>query len=52
MSLKNKLERIQYNAALAITSRAIQETSRDKIYKELGPFNLEEVLIVYLLFTK
>ena len=51
MSLKNKLERIQYNAALAIT-RAIQETSRDKIYKELGPFNLEEVLIVYLLFTK
>ena len=34
-SFKNKPERIQYNAALTITG-AIQETSRDKIYKELG----------------
>ena len=31
---KNKLERIQYNAALPITG-AIRGTSRDKIYEEL-----------------
>ena len=32
--LENKLERIEYNAALAITG-AIRGTSRDNIYKEL-----------------
>ena len=39
-SFKNKPERIQYNAALAI-SGAIRETSRDKIYKELGLESLQ-----------
>ena len=34
-SFCEKLESIQYKAALAITG-AIQDTSRDKIYKELG----------------
>ena len=34
-SFKNKLERIQYNAALAITG-AIRGTSRDQTYKEIG----------------
>ena len=34
-SFKNKLERIQYNAALTVTG-AIRGTSRDKTYKELG----------------
>ena len=37
---ENKLERIQYNAALAI-SGAIRGTSRDKIYKELGLESLQ-----------
>ena len=32
---ESKLERLQYNACLAITD-AIQETSRDSIYSELG----------------
>ena len=34
-SFCNKLESIQYNAALAITG-AIQGTSKTKLYKELG----------------
>ena len=34
-SFCNKLESIQYNAALAITG-AIQRTSKTKLYKELG----------------
>ena len=34
-SFCNKLESVQYKAALAITG-AIQETSRDKLYQELG----------------
>ena len=39
-SFKNKPDRIQYNAALAITG-AIGETSRDKIYKEPGLESLQ-----------
>ena len=39
-SFKNKLERIQYNNALAITA-TIRGTSRDKIYKELGLESLQ-----------
>ena len=35
-----KLESIQHNTALAITG-AIQGTSRDKIYQELGPESLK-----------
>ena len=34
-SFCNKLESVQYKAALAITG-AIQGTSRDKLYQELG----------------
>ena len=34
-SFSNKIESIQYNAALAITG-AIRGTSKDKLYKELG----------------
>ena len=34
-SLTKKIESVQYNAALAITG-AIQGTSREKLYKELG----------------
>ena len=34
-SFYDKLESVQYKAALAITG-AIQETSRDKLYQELG----------------
>ena len=34
-SFKDKLEMVQYNAALAITG-AIKGTSRDCIYRELG----------------
>ena len=51
--LKIKLERIQFNAALAIT-RAIQRTSRDNINKELQLKSLysRKVLIVYVHSTK
>ena len=31
----NKLETVQYNATLAITG-AIKDTSREKLYQELG----------------
>ena len=34
-SFSNKIEAVQYNAALAITN-AIKGTSRTKLYKELG----------------
>ena len=34
-SLLEKIESVQYNVALAITG-AIRETSRDKLYQELG----------------
>ena len=34
-SFQNKLESVQYNAALAITG-AIRGSSRDKLYQELG----------------
>ena len=36
MKAFNKLETVQYNAALVIT-RSIQGTSKVKLYKELGP---------------
>ena len=35
-SLCKKLESVQYKAALSRTGAAIQGTSRDKIYQELG----------------
>ena len=35
MSFQQKIESIQYNAALAITS-AISDSSREKLYQELG----------------
>ena len=35
ISFRNKLEVVQYNAALAITG-AIRGTSRIKVYQELG----------------
>ena len=34
-SLSNKIESVQYNAVLAITS-AIRGTSKEKLYQELG----------------
>ena len=34
-SFQNKLESVQYNAALAITG-AIRGSSREKLYQELG----------------
>ena len=34
-SFKDKLERVQYNAALVITV-TVKGTSRDRIYRELG----------------
>ena len=34
-SFKDKLERVQYNAALVITG-TVKGTSRDRIYRELG----------------
>ena len=40
-SLKRKIEMVQYNAALIITG-AFKETSRDKIYQELGLESLAE----------
>ena len=48
-SFCEKLESVQYKAALAITS-VIQRTSRDKIYEELGleslnPFTTEADII-------
>ena len=39
-SFCEKLESVQYKAALAITA-AIQDTSRDKIYQELGVESLK-----------
>ena len=35
MSLKNKIENVQYRACIAITG-AIQRTSRERLYRELG----------------
>ena len=40
-SFKDKLEMVQYNAALVITG-AIKGTSRDRIYRELGLESLAE----------
>ena len=40
-SFKDKLEMVQYNAALVITS-ACKGTSRDRIYRELGLESLAE----------
>ena len=41
MSLQQKMETIQYNAALAITG-AIRGSSRKKIYQELGVETLQQ----------
>ena len=49
-SFKNKLKRIQYNAALAITW-AIRGTSWDKIYEELGLEFLQSKRILHCLCT-
>ena len=49
-SFKNKLERIQYHAALAITG-AIRGNSRDKIYKELGLESFQSKRSLHLLCT-
>ena len=49
-SFKNKLERIQYNNALAITA-TIRGTSRDKIYKELGLESLQSRRSLHRLCT-
>ena len=40
-SFKDKLEMVQYNAALVITS-AFKGTSRDRIYREHGSESLAE----------
>ena len=40
-SFKDKLEMVQYNAALVITG-AFKGTSRDRIYRELGLESLAE----------
>ena len=40
MSLHHKLESIQYNACLAITS-TIRGTSKEKLYQELGLESLQ-----------
>ena len=40
-SFHRKLESIQYNAALAITA-AIQGTSKEKLYQELGFESLQQ----------
>ena len=49
-SFKNKLEKIQYNTALAITG-AIWGTSRDLISKELGLESLQSRRSLYCLCT-
>ena len=41
--MNNKLESVQYNAALAVTG-AIQGTSRSKLYKKLRLGSLESGL--------
>ena len=41
MSLRQKIETIQYNAALAITG-AIRGSSREKLYQELGLETLQQ----------
>ena len=40
-SFKDKLEKVQYSAALVITG-AIKGTSRDRVYRELGLESLAE----------
>ena len=40
-SLTNKIESVQYNAALAIAG-AISETSKEKLYQELGFESLKD----------
>ena len=40
-SLTNKIESVQYNAALAITG-AIRGTSKEKLYQELGFESLKD----------
>lgn len=43
MSFQQKVETIQYNAALAITS-PIRGSSREKLYQELGLETLQQRL--------
>ena len=38
-NFQNKIEKFQYRACLAITGR-IQETSRERLYNELGLYAL------------
>ena len=40
-SFQNKIEKVQYKGCLAITG-AIQGTSREKLYEELGLYSLAE----------
>ena len=49
-SFCEKLESVQYKAALAITG-AMQETSRDKIYQELGLESLKACVCYFLFFS-
>ena len=50
--MNNKLESVQYNAALAVTG-AIQGTSRSKLYKKLRLGSLESGLSgVFVHFIK
>ena len=48
-SFKDKLEMVQYNAALVITG-AIKDTSRNLIYRELGLESLTEWRWSYQIF--
>ena len=50
-SLVNKIESVQYNAALAITG-AIGGTSKEKLYQELGFESLKDRRGGYVICTK
>ena len=52
ISFHQKLDSIQYNAALAITG-AIRGTSREKVYHELGfepPLSAEDGVVNFVAF--
>ena len=48
---QNKLESIQYNAALAVTG-SVRGTSREKIYTELGVESLDDFGTEHYFFIK
>ena len=49
--VSSKIERVQYNASLAITV-AIRGTSQEKLYEELGLESLRTVFKAHILFLQ